>query len=136
MHDELGAAGLVEEALQHDAFLRRHRAERGALACDVIGELARGVFLQADVVHQPAQRRVQPGVALRTDAFGQGRAQARDALREFIGAPGCLAEPERNARRRALRILHAHAAGLDLEDAVARIAELEDVAGHERQRGQ
>ena len=40
-----------------------------------------------------------------------------------------LAEPERNRRRLALRILDAHAARLDAQDPIRRVAELEDVAG-------
>ncbi len=40
-----------------------------------------------------------------------------------------LAEPERNARRRALRVLDPHRAALDAQDALRRVAELEDVAG-------
>ena len=47
MHDELRAAGFVEEALQHDALLRRHGAERGDLPCEVVGELACGGFVEA-----------------------------------------------------------------------------------------
>ena len=45
-----------------------------------------------------------------------------------VGARGCFAEPERNARRLALRILDAHPARFDAQDAVRRVAELEDVA--------
>ena len=124
MQDELRAAGFVEEALQHDALLRRHGAERGDLAREVVGELARGGFVEADVVGEERHR-----VFARLDAFGQCGAQARDARREFVGAPRRFAQPERDARRHALRILDAQAAGFDAQDAVARVAELEDVAG-------
>jgi len=40
-----------------------------------------------------------------------------------------LAEPEWNARRHALRVLDAHRAALDAQDAIRRVAELEHVAG-------
>ena len=49
--------------------------------------------------------------------------------RELVAAPGCFAEPERNCRRHALRILDAHDPALDALDPVALVAELEDVAG-------
>ena len=42
--------------------------------------------------------------------------------------PGRLAEPERDRRRRALRVGDAHDAGLDAQDPPRRVAELEDVA--------
>src|SRR6185369_4462123 len=61
----------------------------------------------------------------RADLF----AQPRDTERQLVAAPRRFAEPERQVRRLALRILDAHAAGLDAQDAVARVAELEDVAG-------
>ena len=56
-------------------------------------------------------------------------AQARHAGRQFDAAARRLAQPERDARRRAFGILHAQAAGFDAKDAITRIAELEHVAG-------
>ncbi len=48
---------------------------------------------------------------------------------QLVAAPRRFAQPERDVRRLALGILDAHAAGLDLDDAVGGIAELEDIAG-------
>ena len=56
-------------------------------------------------------------------------AQPRHRLRQLVGAPRRFAEPERNRRRLPLRIVDADAAGLDAQDPVRRVAELEDVAG-------
>ncbi len=55
-------------------------------------------------------------------------AQACDRERQLVAAPRRLAEPERDGGRRALGVLHAHAAGFHLQDAVAGVAQLEDVA--------
>src|SRR3954447_3326224 len=56
-------------------------------------------------------------------------AQPRHRFREFIAAAGRFAKPERNGRRHAVRILDAHDATLDPLDAIAPVAELEDIAG-------
>src|SRR5690348_17083139 len=56
------------------------------------------------------------------------RAQARHRDRQLVAAAGRLAEPERDGRRRALRVLDAHRAALDANDAIGGVAELEDVA--------
>ena len=42
MHDEVRVAGLVEEALEHDALRRRQHAERGLRGAQVLDELRRG----------------------------------------------------------------------------------------------
>ena len=55
-------------------------------------------------------------------------AQPRHARRQLVGAPGRLAQPERDGRRLAVRVLDADAALLDAQDAVRDVAELEDVA--------
>ena len=56
-------------------------------------------------------------------------AQPRDRVRQFRAAAGRLAKPERQRRRLAARVFHAHHAAFDPEDAVRDIAELKDVAG-------
>ena len=71
------------------------------------------------------RRLVGAVVELRDDVV----AQPRHRVRQLVGAAGRLAQPERNGRRLAVRILDAHAAGLDAPDPVRRVAELEDVAG-------
>ena len=65
-----------------------------------------------------------------SELLGHLVAQARDGLGQLVGAPGRLAEPERDVRRLAAGVLDQHPAGLHLHDAVGRVAELEDVAGH------
>jgi hypothetical protein len=55
-------------------------------------------------------------------------AQPRHAERQLVAAPRRLAEPERNVGRGALRVFDPHAARLDLQDAVAGVAQLEHVA--------
>ena len=57
-------------------------------------------------------------------------AQVGDLARELDGARGRLAEPERDRRRRALRVGHPHDARLDAADAPAVRAQQEHVAGH------
>ena len=48
-------------------------------------------------------------------------AQPRHRRRQLVAAARRLAEPERNGRRLALRVLDAHHAALDAQDAVARL---------------
>ncbi len=50
---QLGAAGLVEEALEHDGRLGRQHAQRGLGGGQVAGQLLRGGFAQAQRVAQP-----------------------------------------------------------------------------------
>src|SRR5262249_60416525 len=56
------------------------------------------------------------------------RTEARDGLGELVSAGRRFAEPERDRRRLTLRVLHAHHAALDADDAIGSVAELEDVA--------
>ena len=57
--------------------------------------------------------------------------RSRDTENESSSAAaGRLAEPERNGRRHAVRVLDAHEAALDPQDSIGAIAELKDVAGH------
>ena len=57
------------------------------------------------------------------------RAQTRHRGRQFIAAARRFAEPERDGRRLAMRVLDPDDAALDAHDAVGVVAELEDVAG-------
>ena len=56
MDDELHAAGLVEEALEHDRVLRRQAAQRGMRRGEIFDQLLGRGLGDAEVVHQPAQR--------------------------------------------------------------------------------
>ncbi len=61
MKNELHAAGLVEEALGDDFFLRRHGAERGDGFGDVIDDLLGGARRHGNFRDQPARRRAAIG---------------------------------------------------------------------------
>jgi hypothetical protein len=65
----------------------------------------------------------------RAQARRHVRAQPRHRDRKLVAAAGRLAQPERNGRRHAMGILDPHHAALDAHDAIALVAELEDVAG-------
>ena len=81
-------------------------------------------------MHEPgANIPVGGGGAGRLESPRQPSEQVAHAVGELPGAPGRLAEPEREVRRLAVRILHADRAALDAQDAPRRVAELEDVAG-------
>ena len=131
MDDELGAAGFVEEALHRHRLARRQQAKADQHFRAVLDDLQRGGQIDADFVRQPACRRV---VAFAGDAFADLGTQPRDAMRELIGAAWRLAQPERDRGWQALRILDAHATGIDLQYAIAGVAELEHVAGQRLDR--
>ena len=126
MDHQLHAAGGVEEALDDDPFLRRQRAQDRNRAPQVVDDLARGLIVEAVLGNQRSDHHL---AAVACNARADLVAQARDRERQLVAAAGRFAEPERNARRRAVRVLDANPTGLDAQDAVARVAELEDVAG-------
>ena len=68
-------------------------------------------------------------IAFLVDPRDDFRAQTRHRARQFVGAPWCFAQPERNGRRLAVRILDPHAARFDAPYLVRRIAQLENIAG-------
>ena len=127
MDHQLSAAGFVEEALQRDVLLGGQHAEAGQLRGRVFDDLRRGGCAQRESIAQPAQRGID---ALAFQPCLQLRTQPRHRLRQFDAAARCLAQPERDAGRQALRILHPQATAFDPQDAVTGIAELEHVAGH------
>ena len=124
VHDELHAAALVEEALEDDALLRRDRAERLPARRDVLGDLdgaAASPQRIAAVAREGGRRwrglgRRRRRASLRPSSaqlLAQRRRSRADSSRV---RPGRLAEPERERRRLALRVGHAHDAGLDPQD--------------------
>ncbi len=119
---QLHAARLVEEPLEDEPPLRRHRAEGLASRGDVLGDLARRLRRRRRSPPRPT-----PGSSPRV-------AQRRDRGRELARAAGALAEPERDRRRRAVRVGHPHDAGLDAQDPPRGVAELEDVAARRLDR--
>src|SRR3546814_16653782 len=62
------------------------------------------------------------------------RAQLADGGRQFIGAAQTFAKPERHRRRLSFRVFDQHTAGLDLDDAIRGVAELDDIAGQTLER--
>ncbi|MNT33363.1 hypothetical protein D3C72_1692850 [compost metagenome] len=71
---------------------------------------------------QVARRRAQQSIELGL--------QARHGKRQFGATPRSLAEPERNGRRLTLGILHPDLAGVDPQDPVRGIAQLEHIPGN------
>ena len=124
--DELHAACFIEEAFEHDRVERRQRAKRGARGGEVIDELL------GTASARPISRTSTAFAASRprsSRAASIRLAQPRYRLRQLGAPPRRLAEPERDAGRRALRVLDADGAALDAEDPVRSVAELEYVAG-------
>ena len=93
VHDELHAAALVEEALEHDARLRGHRAERAPPGLDVLGDLPRRALRELGAA---GLEQAGDGVV---SARGRGFAQRRDLGRELARAARRLAQPEGDRRR-------------------------------------
>ncbi|MCW0461171.1 hypothetical protein NB717_002239 [Xanthomonas sacchari] len=122
---QLGAAGGIEEAFQHDALLGRQGAQRRMRAAQVIDDLLRGGGVQRQRAAQPLQRLRRAALLQRLRDFGP---QPRHAQRQRVAAPGRLADPERDVGRCAARVLHPHPPRFHAQDAVAGVAELEHVA--------
>ena len=122
VNDELHASAFVEKALEDHARRRRHGAETLASGLGVLGDLeGRG----------PGQRRAARLRQERRGVFVAGGAlipQPADLGRELPSPSRSLAEPERQGGRCALRVGHAHDAGLHAQHAPGRVAELEHVA--------
>ena len=123
VHHQLHPARIVEESLGHQRVLRGQDAERRFGRAKIRDELLGGRLRQRAFTNGPVggagailQHRLHLGAELRNDA-GQLR-----------GAPGRLAVPERDAGRRAMRVLHPHAPCLDAPDAPGIVPEEEDVA--------
>src|SRR5690606_10614062 len=131
MHNEMAVAGLVEEALEHDPLVRRKPAERRLRGREVVDELSRRVAREAVVAaHRFRDLLRGRDLELAVDT----RAELRDGARELVAPARRLAEPERNPRRLAARVLDVDLAGLDLADPVRGVAELEDLARHALER--
>ena len=125
VHDQLHAAGLVEEPLRDQRALGRKRSQGCAGRAQIPDDLFRACLRNGAVANE--------------EFFGAGRlveerldllAQPRHFLRQLGSAPRRLAVPERQRRRRAVRVLHPHPPRLDPPDLPALVAEQEDVAGH------
>ncbi len=106
---QLHAAGFVEEALGDHGVLRRQRAQRA--------------LRRREHKRRPARRRGGRGrirASSQLDGVGSPTISSRSRETSCDSSrvrPGRFAAPERNRRRRAVRILHAHAARLHAPDA-------------------
>ena len=126
MDDQLHRAGFIEEAFHAQRALRGQEAERDLRFTQVFGQFACGAFIQPRLAAQPSSRCFDAAFVQRA---GHRFAQPRNTEGKLLAAPRRLADPERNRRRRALRILHAQlAGGFDLQDAIRGIAQLEHIA--------
>ncbi len=119
---ELHAAAFVEEALGHHA-------------CRSVGIAPSAARAGLHVVHGLFGAAGGPGrtrTARRRHraARPSPRAAAATSRESSARAAGRFAAPERNAGRRAVGVLHAHAPRFDAADAPGRGAQQEDVAGH------
>ncbi len=121
VQDELHAAALVEEALQHDPLLRRDGAQGLASRLHVLRDLERRPFRQGRTTGGLQESR---GRVLAARLLAQGR----DLRGQLARAAGRLAEPERQRRWLALGVGHADHSRRHAQDAPRRVAELEDVA--------
>ena len=77
----------------------------------------------------PREPRGQGGRAVLVEYVVAIRPQTRNGEGEFVGPPRSLTKPERDVGWLILGIFDENPAGLDLENAVADVAQLEDVAG-------
>ena len=122
MDDELHAAALVEEPFQHHRVPVRQRAERGVGGAEVVDYLLGGAGSDPGAIRELAR---EPAAGFGRGGLGPGRLeplrepaeQGADAVGDLLGAPGRLAEPEREVRRLAVRVLDPHRAALHAQDA-------------------
>ncbi len=124
--DELHPARLVEEPLEDDPLLSRQPAERRRGRGKIVDELLGGRRAEAERLFQPGPRALPRGVGAKARVDLVTQAGCR--LGEFVRPPRRLAEPERQRRRLAARVLDPHRSAFDAQDAIGRVAELEDVA--------
>src|SRR6185436_11639230 len=96
---ELHAARLVEEALEDERLLRRHDTQRGP----AFEEIAGGLFRAAATESRLSFEKRGGGIPIEIGT------EIRDGARELVAASRCLTEPERDRRRRAMRIAHTNA---------------------------
>ena len=95
VHHQLHAAGLVEEALEHELLLRGHRAEHRLRHRQVVDDHRGRLAGDAGGVDQPLARAV--GIARGQERVDRG-AQLRHLLRQLGGARRRLTHPERHVR--------------------------------------
>ena len=132
VHDELHAARLVEEALEHDVLVRRqHAAQRCAARLQVIDDQRRGHLVNPRLALHARDGGVTAG---RVESLGDDAAQARDLLGELIAATRRLAQPEGDRGMPAGGVAHAHHAVCHLRDLPRVRAQQKHVALHRLDR--
>ena len=121
--DELHAAALVEEALEHDAALRRHGAERRARPRRRTRRSAPRRRAGRAAPHSARATRPSPSRSALVAQVARSRPTSSRVR------AGRLAEPERDASAAApFASATRTMPGLDAQDPPRRVAELEDVA--------
>ena len=126
--DQLHAAGVVEEALEHEVLLGRHDAEHRPPDREVVDDHRGRDLARCPVVsisHAPGAVGIAGGEELVDVA-----AQLGHLGRQLGGARRRLAHPERHGRVASPASRHPHHPGLDPADLPRVRAEQEDVAGH------
>ena len=100
---QLHPACFIEEPLEHQDLLGGDGTEDLPCRGEILDNRARARLVDPDRVHQPLYRCcriIQP--------VGHILAQPGDFFRQLVGAAGRLADPERQRRRLAFGIGHAH----------------------------
>ncbi len=87
--------------------------------------------LEGQLFDEPAHRALRP-VAI--EQLGDRLVELADRARQLVAAARRFAKPERNRRRLAVRVRDVDLALLDFLNAIARVAELEHVAGQALER--
>ena len=113
---ELHAAALVEEPLGHDDGFRRQSPERRRTSTDVVNSLLGAGTVEAALGRHERDGLVSPLGATIAAPAGNLLPDARNFSRQLHRPAGCLTPPERDRRRRAVRVLDPNAAGLDAPD--------------------
>ena len=123
---ELHPAALIEEALGDDEVATGQGAERRTRRREVRDHLLGGAQWHRRARREPRRAHLI-GLAAREHLIDLA-AQVAHLVGELLRARRRFAEPERDARRLALRILDDDLAHLDLANPPRRVAELEDIA--------
>ncbi len=135
---ELHATGLVEKPLEDERRLRWHDTQHAATVGDVVNRLLGALTAQPGLFDQPIDWSAFAFARARA-GYGETRLgreprvdtspQLRDGEGQLVAARRRFAEPERNRRRRTLRVADPHGASDYLQDLPRGIAKLKDVAG-------
>src|SRR5437588_4477825 len=133
MNDDMRAAILVKESLNHYLFLGRHHTQRQLRCQKVISDLFRGAMTYSNLVNEPLNTGSADALVRTVPTFINPvrnlGPHSRNSLRKFFRTARRLTQPERNRRWLSMRIFDAHFAGSHALDGVRGITKLKDVAG-------